>query len=396
MDNILSMFAVLVALGVFVVCGLFASGKWRPEPETKEGEAAAADKAEEKPSITQRITTLALVAIKGAAGRDDAGVSSDRPGVKADKPRTPDDETPDLDDPFDDWDGQPDEDEADAPRPPIWADTEVIRTTRPDQPAAIPDAERKQIPPSPIGDPPPAPRHDPEPAPPGPSGPGGPGLPPVPPELLKPADHSPRQPHPQATAPPMPQVLVADQGTEVLSGTEFIVEPVSVALEGVDMSQAPLVPSGDGAVARVPTTGQLSAALATGGIARLRAWLKAFINANKASLDGAHRLHTDALAVARRANNKYMIALTAIQKVQADRLDARTVNRFFEILAQAHAEAVAAAAVTRHTAQLVVAAGGAQPPVAAALSALDQHGGMEAAIKSAPVKPVPNTAWYQQ
>lgn len=163
------------------------------------------------------------------------------------------------------------------------------------------------------------------------------------------------------------------------------------------MSQAPLVPSGDGSAVRLATAGQLRGALATGGFARLMTWLRAFKKASGNTLKQANELHANALMIARRTRNAHAQALQAFQAVQADKLDRQTINRVWQMLERTQAEAAAAAQVTRWTAALVVAAGGQQPAAAAAVATLQRnHGQIAAAIKASPVNPVENVNWYRQ
>ncbi|MEV0313490.1 hypothetical protein [Nonomuraea fuscirosea] len=170
----------------------------------------------------------------------------------------------------------------------------------------------------------------------------------------------------------------------------------AVELEGIDMSQAPLVPAGNGTTTPLPTVPQLQEALATGGFDRFMNWLRAFFRASGVLETDARNVHDDAMDVAARARNKYALALQAFQAVQADGLDNRTITRMWEVLAQAEQEANAAAIATRHTADVVIACGGAQPAVAAVISALDNgHGDIARSVKSAPVKVVRRMTFYE-
>ncbi|MEV6033532.1 hypothetical protein AB0L65_20425 [Nonomuraea sp. NPDC052116] len=169
-----------------------------------------------------------------------------------------------------------------------------------------------------------------------------------------------------------------------------------VELEGIDMTQAPLVPAGDGTPTYLPTVPQLQEALATGGFERFMTWLRAFFRASGVLEADARNVHEDAMNVAIRARNKYVLALQAFQAVQADGLDPRTITRMWEALAQAEQEATAAALATHATAQTVTACGGGQPTVAAVISALDYgHGDIARAVHSAPVRVVRKFSWYQ-
>ncbi|MEU6789911.1 hypothetical protein ABZ912_62950 [Nonomuraea angiospora] len=169
-----------------------------------------------------------------------------------------------------------------------------------------------------------------------------------------------------------------------------------VELEGIDMSQAPLVPAGDGTPTHLPTIPQLQEALATGGFERFMTWLRAFFRASGVLEADARNVHEDAMNVATRARNKYVLAMQAFQAVQADGLDPRTITRMWEALAQAEQEANAAALATHATAQTVTACGGGQPTVAAVISALDYgHGDIARAVHSAPVRVVRKFSWYQ-
>lgn len=176
-----------------------------------------------------------------------------------------------------------------------------------------------------------------------------------------------------------------------------VIDPDPVALEGVDMSEAPLTPVQGGGVARVPTVPQLRQALVTGGFSRLMAWLKAFRKASANTLAEAQEIHARTMNVARRTRNQYALAMQAFQAVQADKLDRQTINRLFVMLQQSEREAAAAAAATHATAALVVAAGGAHPAVADAIRTLNRnHGATAEAIRNSPVPPVPNVDWYRQ
>jgi len=170
----------------------------------------------------------------------------------------------------------------------------------------------------------------------------------------------------------------------------------AVDLEGIDMTQAPIVPAGDGTTMPLPTVPQLQEALATGGFDRFMTWLRAFFRASGILEADARDLHEDAMRLAARARNKYVLALQAFNAVQADRLDARTITRMWEVLAQAEQEATATALATHATAQTVVACGGGQPTVAAVISALDYgHGDVARAVHRAPVRLVRKFSFYE-
>lgn len=169
-----------------------------------------------------------------------------------------------------------------------------------------------------------------------------------------------------------------------------------IALEGIDMSNLPASSGGGGSAAAIPSTGALRKAFATGGIGLLRSWLKAFRNANSRGLSDAQRLHDDAMAYAQQAQLRYLQAWRAFEAVEHDKLDRQTANTFLQILERAHGAANAAAKLTTATAQNVVDAGGVEPAVANSIGALNRnHGGIEAAVKSAPVRPVRDMEWYE-
>ncbi|MFI9553760.1 hypothetical protein [Nonomuraea endophytica] len=179
-------------------------------------------------------------------------------------------------------------------------------------------------------------------------------------------------------------------------GPAIQIELAPVDLEGVTMADAPLVPAGDGTAIPVPTIPQLREALATGGFDRFMNWLKAFSNSSRQLEQEARHAHDDLMAVARRARNKYVLALQGFQALQADGLDSRTIARMWEALLQAQTEADAAALATRHSAQLVVACGGGQPAIASVIRALDNgHGDIARSVKAAPVRAVRRMTFYQ-
>ncbi|MEU7891659.1 hypothetical protein AB0B45_02215 [Nonomuraea sp. NPDC049152] len=166
-----------------------------------------------------------------------------------------------------------------------------------------------------------------------------------------------------------------------------------IALEGIDMSSG-----GGGSVApAIPSIGALKVAFATGGVSLLRRWLKSFRNANSRGLGDAQRIHDDAMAYAHQTRLRYLQAWRAFEAVEHDKLDRQTANHFLQILERTHAAAHAAARLTRATAQNVVDAGGVEPAVAQGIGALNRnHGGVEAAVKGAPVRPVRDMTWYEQ
>ncbi|MEV6154880.1 hypothetical protein AB0L53_31525 [Nonomuraea sp. NPDC052129] len=172
--------------------------------------------------------------------------------------------------------------------------------------------------------------------------------------------------------------------------------PAPVDLEGIDMSQAPLVPAGDGTATPLPTVPQLQEALATGGFDRFMAWLRAFFKASGHLENDARHAHDDLMDVARRARNKYFLALQAFNAVQMDGLDPRTIGRMWDVLASAQQEAHAAAMVTQYSAELVIACGGSPPAVASAIRALDDgHGDIARSVKAAPVRVVRKFSFYE-
>ncbi|MER7363241.1 hypothetical protein [Nonomuraea wenchangensis] len=225
-------------------------------------------------------------------------------------------------------------------------------------------------------------------------------------EQVRPHTPPPPEPASPAVAPPSPpkiEITVARSRPAKPSAVETkrlddqVHDPApAVELEGIDMSQAPLVPAGNGTATPLPTVPQLQEALATGGFDRFMNWLRAFFRASGVLETDARNVHDDAMDVAARARNKYALALQAFQAVQADGLDNRTITRMWEVLAQAEQEANAAAIATRHTADVVIACGGAQPAVAAVISALDNgHGDIARSVKSAPVKVVRRMTFYE-
>lgn len=219
--------------------------------------------------------------------------------------------------------------------------------------------------------------------------------PPPPPEAARPAVTPPSPPKIEVTVERSRPVRSPAVETKRLDDRVHDPAP-AVALEGIDMSQAPLVPAGNGTTTPLPTVPQLQEALATGGFDRFMNWLRAFFRASGVLETDARNVHDDAMDVAARARNKYALALQAFQAVQADGLDNRTITRMWEVLAQAEQEANAAAIATRHTADVVIACGGAQPAVAAVISALDNgHGDIARSVKSAPVKVVRRMTFYE-
>ncbi|SDL76321.1 hypothetical protein SAMN05421874_128135 [Nonomuraea maritima] len=214
---------------------------------------------------------------------------------------------------------------------------------------------------------------------------------------------------PALAPPPALEVEVVDRPKPTMGRPELEgeVKPAEVVerprpdwnlidLEGVDMSQAPIVPANDGTSMQLPTVPQLQEALATGGFERFMTWLRAFFRASGVLEADARNVHEDAMHVAARARNKYVLALQAFQAVQSDGLDSRTVTRMWEALAQAEQEASAAALATHATAQTVTACGGGQPTVAAVISALDYgHGDVARSVRSAPVRIVRKFSFYE-
>lgn len=169
-----------------------------------------------------------------------------------------------------------------------------------------------------------------------------------------------------------------------------------IALEGIDMSNLPASRGGGSSAPAIPSVGALKAAFATGGISLLRSWLKSFRNANSRGLGDAQRIHDDAMTYARETRLRYLQAWRAFEAVEHDKLDRQTANHFLQILERAHAAANAAAKLTRATAQNVVDAGGVEPAVAQGIGALNRnHGAVEAAVKSSPVRPVRDLTWYE-
>lgn len=172
--------------------------------------------------------------------------------------------------------------------------------------------------------------------------------------------------------------------------------PAPVHLEGIDMSQAPLVPAGDGTATPLPTVPQLQEALATGGFDRFMAWLRAFFKASGHLENDARHAHDDLMDVARRARNKYLLALQAFNAVQMDGLDPRTISRMWDVLASAQQEAHSAVLATQYSAELVIACGGSPPAVASAIRALDDgHGDIARSVKAAPVRVVRKFSFYE-
>ncbi|TMR99478.1 hypothetical protein [Nonomuraea basaltis] len=231
-------------------------------------------------------------------------------------------------------------------------------------------------------------------------------------EQVRPQQVSPPPPQPVAPArptlapPPTPTIEVTVERSRPARPAAVEAEPVGdqlhnpvpapVELEGIDMSQAPLVPAGNGTTTPLPTVPQLQEALATGGFDRFMAWLRAFFKASGALETDARRAHDDLMDVAHRARNKYFLALQAFHAVQADELDARTVSHMWGVLASAQQEAHAAALATQYTAELVTACGGSPPAVASAIRALDDgHGDIARSVKAAPVRVVRKFSFYE-
>lgn len=407
--------AVLMAFGLFIPAALFASGKWRPGADRQERqpsqdvarrEADPLDDAQgEPPTHTvervhdTRITKVALAWIRKSITVGDRPKGG-QPDAIAARPVSDDrDDVPDSDDVGRDGrDGLARRRSA----PTSWADAEVIRPDRPSAPTTRLDrVMRRALPWLRRPDPPEhrdiAPRGPEELD--GPAGRDRPDpavglLPPVSPPMDVRVGVERDQPGmPTLTAVVDRSPVAASQP---VTGPPLTIDPAPVALEGVDMSQAPLVPSGDGSAVRIPTAGQLRGALATGGFSRLMSWLRAFRKASSNTLAEANEMHARALILARRTRNAYAQALQAFQAVQADRLDRQTINRVWQMLERTQAEAAAAAQVTRWTAALVVAAGGQQPAAAAAVATLQRnHGATATAIAASPVDPVSNLQWYR-
>lgn len=385
MENVEAVIALLITVAVVVPCALFA---FRSRPNRgDEGEQEPSVSVEPEPTtytveqtFTRKVTNVALTSIKKAIGINIAPREL-RPGDDPEGGRgrpTPEQESADGDDLM----GGEDADivRPDPPADPPNPVTRILRKALPwlrpvDAPHDSDTASRR-----------PALDVDP------------PELPPMArndPDIQVDVEVDRARPRP-AAVPADDYPILTGTAAQVVAGPPMTVDPDPVALEGVDMSQAPLVPSGDGTVARLPTVGQLRSALATGGFSRLKAWLRAFKKASGNTRDQANALHADALVIARRARNAHVMAMKAFQAVQADKLDRQTINRVWQMLERTQAEAAAAANVTRWTAALVVAAGGAQPAVAAALSTLQRnHGGTAAAIQASPVEPVSNLTWYR-
>ncbi|WP_336214884.1 hypothetical protein [Nonomuraea sp. LPB2021202275-12-8] len=218
---------------------------------------------------------------------------------------------------------------------------------------------------------------------------------PPPTEPARPAVAPPSPPKTEVTVePPRPARSTAVEAKRL---DDHAHDPApAVELEGIDMSQAPLAPAGNGTTTPLPTVPQLQEALATGGFDRFMTWLRAFFRASGVLETDARDVHEDAMRIAARARNKYLLALQAFNAVQADGLDHRTITRMWEVLAQAEEEATAAATATHYTASVVTACGGAQPAVAAVMSALDNgHGDVARSVKSAPVRVVRRMSFYE-
>jgi hypothetical protein len=382
--------ALIVGVLIFVPCAIYGwSAITRDRAADAEQEPQSQDvNAQPEPTtwtaeqtFTQKVTNVALTSIKKAIGVNIAPRALPRAGTDSDT-------TP----------SGAGEDSDDAEDLPGWEDADIVRPDPPaDPPKAVARILRRALPWLRATDTPPVP----EPVSPRPAlDVDPPDLPPMTrnePDVQVDAevDRDGERPAERAVAVDDYPILTGTPA-QVVTGPPMTVDPDPVALEGVDMSQAPLVPAGDGSVARVPTISQLRIALATGGFSRLKAWLRAFKKASGNTRDQANALHADALVIARRARTAHVMALQAFQAVQADKLDRQTINRVWQMLERTQAEAAAAANVTRWTAALVVAAGGAQPAVAAALSTLQRnHGGTAAAIQASPVDPVPNLDWYR-
>jgi hypothetical protein len=371
-DTFLAVLAVVMALAVFVPCALFASGKWRPGREAEpppasqdlEAPEPPAPTAPEPPSYTveqtwtQKTTNVALTWIRNSitAGRPDGRDAKALP-TKAE------------DDDLHDEDGDPPL----IADPPTWtADVDVVRTPRPSLVTrlvrgALPRRRTETV------------RE----------------------ELPRPAEILADSDVPQSPPPTLEFVRVDVERAQPPAGAPVadrppIIDPNPVTLEGVDMSDAPLVPSGDGSAVRLATAGQLRTALATGGFTRLMAWLRAFRRASNNTLAQANEMHAQALLVARRTRGAHMQALQAFQAVQSDRLDRQMITQTWQMLERTQAQAAVAAQLTRATAAFVVASGGQQPTVAAAVNTLQRHAPIAAAIKSAQVEPVKNLDFYRQ
>lgn len=405
MNEALAVVAVVMALALFVPAALFASGKWRPGADRQEQPSQDLARREpdgldnpqgDPPTHTvervhdTRVTNVALTWIKKTIT-----------GGGQAEGRTPDAITAGSDD--DAGAGLDDEPDAHDGAPAAWVDAEVVRPDQPPAPTtrvgrivrrALPwlgrqDASQRPntIPLGPVTPSQPAPGLD-------PAGTSE-GLPPSPAGLDVHVDVERDQPATPTSTAVIDRPTLA--GNAPVTGQPLTTTPTPVVLEGVDMSEAPLVPSGDGTAVRIPTAGQLRSALATGGFRRLIAWMRAFRRASSNNLAEANEIHARALLLARRSRNAYAQALQAFQAVQADQLDRQTINQVWQMLERTQAEAAAAAHVTRWTAALVVAAGGQQPAAAAAVATLQRnHGGTAAAIAAAPVAPVPNLQFYRQ
>jgi hypothetical protein len=430
MDAVL---ALLIAVGVFVPCAIFGwSAITSKAPEAPEEPRTDGERDDEHDSggqgeqrvdvhitVIRKATTVMLASIKNVLGVEQrpelppAAADGGRGGNSPPSPSAPRPDAEGWDDPdldrLEDLLGDADATTGEGgDRRPQWADAEVIRPPSP-QPAAP-----QPVTPEPL---PTGARPALSSAPTVPEAPSGRGLPE--PEQLD-HDHPGRVERARvelvdlepvgATAPgrtadgPVldlppgrryPLGITRDPAP-ALTGHQLDVDDPPVALEGVDMSQAPILRSSDGSAARLPTVGQMQTALATGGFQRLLSWLRAFKKASNNTLEQSKMLHADAMAIARRTRTKYALALQAFQAVQADRLDRQTINRMFVMLQQAEREAVAAAQATHYTAALVMAAGGAQPTVAAAINTLQRNHGAIAAAVSASPQPVQNMRWYQQ
>lgn len=386
--------ALIVALAVFVPCAAYGASVLRSDkkerPEMEPACDGAGDESREDPrvdvnvTVVRKVTTLALTSIKqvfiGDRRRPElpAGPAGQPDDTRDDPPAggggsSPEWDDYDLDDLEDVLGGVDDPNTAEAPRPPLWEDAEVIRPHKPPKPAAdaLPEPER----------------------------PDRGQLPPVghrPVESAEPAEFAPLPAGSDGAVDAEPVRTRIPSSAPALTGARLDVDQAPVILEGVDMSQAPIVPASDGSAARLPSIQQMQTALATGGFERLLSWLRAFKRASNNTLSQAQNVHSDAMAIARRTRTKYALALQAFQAVQADRLDRRTIANVFTMLEQAHREAAAAAAATTATAALVVAAGGSPPAVAATIRTLKRnHGAIAAAVKGSP-EPVRNITWYQQ
>jgi hypothetical protein len=401
MDQVL---AIAIGVLILIPCAVYGVSAIRREratpddPQPDQDETAPAAEGASAPSytveqtFTQRVTNVALTwvrqSISGGAGADGkrrTAISSGPAGGNSSN--GPDGSIDDAQSPRNAGTRTGRASERD--NAPTWVDAEVIRETPP-QPTALQRAARRALPWLRSDDPQPA------------QG------------TSRPAETRPPAPPHAEPAPPASDVQVEDVKVDVqrdipdlqpltaaedrpaVTGAPLTIDPAPVALEGVDMSQAPLVPSGDGSAVRLATAGQLRSALATGGFSRLMEWLRAFRKASNNTLAQANEMHAQALLVARRTRSAYLQALQAFQAVQSDKLDRQMIQRTWEMLERTQAQAAAAAQLTRATAAFVVASGGQQPAVAAAVQTLQRHAPIAAAIQASPVEPVKNLDWYRQ